>query len=90
MPSVSQVWNQLHCAEAETGVGASGLCCSVWMFSQAEISHFDLNKPHRAKNKREWKEMRILRVFFDTFLDKASYTQMSLLDKHTISCYIII
>lgn len=34
--------------------------------------------------------MCILRVLSDTFQDKVSYTQMSLLDKHNISCCIII
>lgn len=85
------MWNQLRYAEIETRVGASGLHYSVWMFSQAEISHFDLNKPYLAKNKRKLKDKCILSLLSDTFQDKASHTQMSPLDKHTISCgYIII
>lgn len=91
VPSANQVWNQLRYAEIERSVGALGLRYLVWMFSQAEISHFDLNKPYLAKNKRKRRDMCILRVLCDTFQDKASYTQMSPLDKHIISCcYIII
>lgn len=90
----SQVWNHLHYTERETRVDGSGLHNLVWMFIRAEISHLDLSKEHLAKKirmKRKWKDMWILKVLCDTFQNKASYMQMSLLGKHTISCsYIII
>lgn len=59
-------------AETETEVRTSGLHYLVWMFGQAGISRFDLNKPYLAKNKREWKYKCILSILCDTIQEKAS------------------